>query len=634
MAQLHMESLKGKMTPKSLRTALDHLVEGSGAYDKAYDEAMERIRCQTADQSELAMRTFAWITDAKRPLTTGELLHALAVEVGRDDLDEENLHEIEDIVSVCAGLVTIDKESNIIRLVHYTTQEYFKRTRCRWFPDAAVEITAVCVTYLSFSVFEDGPCQTDEEYEQRLQIYKLYVYAARSWAYHAAEAADKYQIPEAFFESSAQRDAAGQAFGATKRMYLNRNYSQIFTMHNTRLHLAARFGLESFARQLLGVDDPNCLNSHGQTPINLAAKNGHEPIVKLLLDLGAEVDLGDARRNTPLNWAIKHGHTSIATLLIKYGADINSANQLGETPLGCAAIHGNETVAKLLIDKGATSNLIRGDFSQFPLCRAARHGHTGIMMLLLEKSVNFDLKSSREVRHLLIGAVRNGHESTVRLLIEKGADVNFLNFLSESPLGLATSNGHESMTRLLVEKGANVDVEDSLGQTPFVHATIRACESTMRLLLANGADINTQDIDGKTPLHLAVEMGITSSTKLLLELGARLHLQDNHGNTPLHAAVEGEQEPSMRLLLENGAKIDIKDIYGQTPLSCAARRGYEVGAKLFLEMGVDFNLQNEIVQNPWIVQPVMRISLVKNFFKRPPRPFPVNHGIPSYGYQE
>jgi hypothetical protein len=63
-----------------------------------------------------------------------ELQHALAVEVGEAELDEENLPEIEDIVSVCAGLVTIDEESGIIRLVHYTTQEYFERTQRQWFP--------------------------------------------------------------------------------------------------------------------------------------------------------------------------------------------------------------------------------------------------------------------------------------------------------------------------------------------------------------------------------------------------------------------------------------------------------------------------------------------------------------------
>ncbi len=55
-----------------------------------------------------------------------ELQYAIAVEIGESELDEENLPDIEDIISVCAGLVTIDEQSGVIRLVHYTTQEYFE----------------------------------------------------------------------------------------------------------------------------------------------------------------------------------------------------------------------------------------------------------------------------------------------------------------------------------------------------------------------------------------------------------------------------------------------------------------------------------------------------------------------------
>lgn len=84
---------------------------------------MERIEGQLADSQELAKQALGWITCSKRPLTTLELQHALAVEIGQSSLDEDNLPEIDDVVSVCAGLVTIDEGSGIIRLVHYTTQE-------------------------------------------------------------------------------------------------------------------------------------------------------------------------------------------------------------------------------------------------------------------------------------------------------------------------------------------------------------------------------------------------------------------------------------------------------------------------------------------------------------------------------
>jgi hypothetical protein len=81
---------------------------------------MTRISGQIKDQEELAKQTLGWITCSKRPMTTTELQHALGVEVGESRLDEDNFPEVEDIVSVCAGLVTIDEESGIIRLVHYT----------------------------------------------------------------------------------------------------------------------------------------------------------------------------------------------------------------------------------------------------------------------------------------------------------------------------------------------------------------------------------------------------------------------------------------------------------------------------------------------------------------------------------
>jgi hypothetical protein len=120
---------------------------------------MKRIEGQAKDQEELAKQVLSWITCAMRPLTTSELRHALAVEVGQAELDKENLPEIEDMVSVCAGLVTIDGESNVIRLVHYTTQEYFERTQKDWFPNAEESITTSCVTYLSFSALTEALVQ-------------------------------------------------------------------------------------------------------------------------------------------------------------------------------------------------------------------------------------------------------------------------------------------------------------------------------------------------------------------------------------------------------------------------------------------------------------------------------------------
>ena len=82
----------------------------------------------------------------ERPLSTAELRHALAVKADMAKLDEDFLPEVEVLGSICAGLVIVDEQSNIVRLVHYTTQEYFERTSL--FQNAETDITVTCVSYL------------------------------------------------------------------------------------------------------------------------------------------------------------------------------------------------------------------------------------------------------------------------------------------------------------------------------------------------------------------------------------------------------------------------------------------------------------------------------------------------------
>jgi hypothetical protein len=228
LARLYLDSLIGKRSPKAIRTALAILPTGSEAkaYDYAYQNAMERIEGQLADQEQLAKQALSWITCAKRPLTTSELQHALGVEIGLSTLDEDNLPQIEDIVSICAGLVTVDEESKVIRLVHYTTQEYFQRTQKDWFPNAETEITAVCISYLSFKVFESGFCPTDEEFERRLWSNPLYDYASHNWGRHACQAVTLDKELVEFLRFDAKVEASSQAMISFKRWPEHSNYSQ------------------------------------------------------------------------------------------------------------------------------------------------------------------------------------------------------------------------------------------------------------------------------------------------------------------------------------------------------------------------------------------------------------------------
>src|SRR5690606_27323797 len=155
-----MESLYDKTTPKALKVALQ-TVEGQSdnastgtrdQLDSAFDTVMERIKGQKLDGSaEIAERCLSWIVCAKRPLTAREVQIALAVEFDESEFDEENITSLEEIVSACNGLVMHDKESDILRLVHYTLQDFLERKKVRWLPNADIELLKTCLKYMSYN---------------------------------------------------------------------------------------------------------------------------------------------------------------------------------------------------------------------------------------------------------------------------------------------------------------------------------------------------------------------------------------------------------------------------------------------------------------------------------------------------
>ena len=404
-------------SPKAIKTALKRLPTGSEAYDCAYKEAMDRIIGQIPGSKELAMQVLQWIAFTTRPLTTSELRHALAVEIGERAIDEDNLPEIEDMVSVCAGLVTVDEEGGTIRLVHYTTQEYFERTRIEWFPDAQTDIAMACVTYLSFDTFDTGFCETDKEFESRLELNPLYDYAARNWGNHAHTAPAKLELLiNDLLESQAKVSSCSQAM-----MIMGDwpNYSQYVPRNMTGAHLAACFGLkEPMLALLRSGHDLGLKNSLGQTPLSLAAEDGNGALVELLLSKGSvDPHSKDNRGQTPLSLAAENGHEEVVGLLLaQEGVDPDSRNGNSLTPLSLAAWRGHEGVVELLLAKDNVNPDSKEFYGQTPLARAARKGHTAVVKLLLAKdSVDPDSQDSYGWMPLT-WAVKNGDEAVVELL--------------------------------------------------------------------------------------------------------------------------------------------------------------------------------------------------------------------------
>ncbi|KAF9780340.1 hypothetical protein IL306_000625 [Fusarium sp. DS 682] len=434
LAEIYLGLLDDKVTPRAIRKAVQGFQKQGPASSEdtdakvqvlahAYRQAMERINGQKPGRKKLAMDVLAWITCAKRPLTTVELQHALAVEAGEAGIDEENIPHIEEIVSVCSGLVTVDRESDIIRLVHYTTQEYFERAQEEWFPDADLDITTTCATYLSFNTFSSGFCQTDDEFEERLRSNPLYDYAAHNWGAHACQLPGCDQVVVDFLTDTTKTEAAGQALMAAERSW-RRHYSQYVPKQITGLHLAACLGLnEAVCRLIRHWRNVEPKDSYERTPLSWAAQNGHEAVVQLLIAMGEiEVNAKDLYGRTPLSWAARNGHEAVVKLLVATGkADINAKDSCGQTPLLWAARNGHEAIVQLLLAIGKVDVNTGDNIFETPLLRAAENRHEAVTQLLLATGkVNIDVKDGSNGRMPLSWVTRNGHKVIFKQLLATG----------------------------------------------------------------------------------------------------------------------------------------------------------------------------------------------------------------------
>ena len=108
-----MDSLLDKMNPGEIRDALDKLSE---EIDPAYEQVMVRIENQARPYTDLARKVLSWITYACKQFSVMELQHALAVAPGRSSVDDY-IYPPSKLTAVCAGLVVIDEESQIVRFV-------------------------------------------------------------------------------------------------------------------------------------------------------------------------------------------------------------------------------------------------------------------------------------------------------------------------------------------------------------------------------------------------------------------------------------------------------------------------------------------------------------------------------------
>lgn len=376
----------------------------------------------------------------------------------------------------------------------------------------------------------------------------------------------------------------------------------------TALNIASRNGHLEVVKLLLNFSQPcndgtgrmkrvdvNHADRDGWTPLRSASWGGHTEVVKLLIAHPAcKIDLADKEGRTALRAAAWSGHEDILKILIEHGADVNSVDRQGRTSLIAASYMGHYDIVEILLENGANVNHLDLD-GRSALCVAALCGSSGyskVISTLLEHGANTDQLDNDGMSPLLVSSFE-GNAEVCELLLENGADPDLADFMGRTPLWAACTAGHANVVKLLLFWGCGIDCMDSEGRTVLSIAAAQGNIETVRQLLDRGLDETHRDNAGWTPLHYAAFEGFHEVCLQLLESGAKIDECDNEGKTALHLAAQEGRTQCVQVLLEcHSTFVDQKAHDGKTAFRLACLEGHLETVQYLLKYNCDVNAKD------------------------------------------
>ena len=359
----------------------------------------------------------------------------------------------------------------------------------------------------------------------------------------------------------------------------------------------------------------------GLTPLMTAARTGNVEVVTTLLEHGAEVNAAVTQtQSTALMWAVAESHGPVVRGLIEAGADPHRSTTKGFTPLLFAAQNGDIEMARMLIVAGVSVNETGADGTH-ALPYAIIAGRDRFALFLLEQGAdpNASLGGVRAL-HAAAGRVgtwlgdwqrrhgdgrrrssfgRRGLEANralplVKALLARGADPNagitpsamFMSYIGYprkgafEPFACGTGDLRGATPLWVAAYTANGPISSS---GPPEDASDRA--EIIRTLLEAGADQHVTTADGTTPFMVAAGLGRSTyrpreprglrspsaeaAVKVLLEAGAEINATNEADFTALHGAAFRGLNEVITYLVEQGADIDARDFRGRTAFRLA-----------------------------------------------------------------
>ena len=372
------------------------------------------------------------------------------------------------------------------------------------------------------------------------------------------------------------------------------------------LEIAAQAGLE-YARKLLADPHRGSAPLEGAGPALLAAVAGRDvPLLRVLLDAGADPNFQGNRGVTPIIEAVRRGFGEILRMLLAALGPDATADSLArdedeETCLHLAARNGHEIIVDLLLEQ-TFGRQLRDQVSKSghtALHFAAWFGHAGVAATLLPRRPGqgflraitsftepepvvdeVNVKDAKDNTPLHLAAERD-HTAIMELLLDRGAAPELTNEEGKTPLLTALQRGAAQAAMLLLQKGVRIDVKDTIDWTALHFAVSRGMDAVRSRLFerakaepASNLDVNAKTNQGITPLHMAAERGDVIALGALLAEGAARELSDAQGRTPLLTAAAAGKLDAFNDLCAHRAKLTAVDSEGLNALHHAVAIGF------------------------------------------------------------
>ncbi|MFQ5488688.1 MAG: ankyrin repeat domain-containing protein [Gammaproteobacteria bacterium] len=358
----------------------------------------------------------------------------------------------------------------------------------------------------------------------------------------------------------------------------------------------------------------------------LAARYGHDNVVRILLNRGVDIDRQDELGNSALIAVAAEPHTAILKLLLKRGADVHLATNDGTTALMNAAASGRLAHVRLLLRADADMER-RNHRGETALVYAVKFGQGGVLNYLLAQGADPNLYSQDTLKAhdgqtplmyaAQYGALQGANPTMVRSLLAHGADPTLVRNNGDTALTIASRNGYQAIVDLLRQAGArderpyaSLSAEDALLKAIKLNDTGKVQE-----LLETAADPNYRDtLSGTTPLLAAAYYGNVAVIRALIEHDAEIDnipwglreerinassvpVQERdlmraaaRGDSALITAIRQEHSEVAQLLLEAGANALLPNRHAETPGLFAARKGNTAIMRALLARGLDPDL--------------------------------------------